>query len=278
MNPDLHLHTTASDGELPPEAVVGLLASLHYDLIAITDHDTIGGVKPAIAAAESLDTLRVLPGLELSSGGDLEVHLLAYGINPEHQALNDYLAKQRMRRRERLLEMHSRLTRLGMVFEWALPTDDRESAGRPHLARAMVRAGYAESTQEAFDRWLGQGKAAYVPRETPKVRDAIDFLRQCGGVVSLAHPGELHMGWDGLLHCLPGWCEAGLQALEAYHSAHAPGMAMQFDRLARRHGLLVTGGSDFHGSGNRHVRPGDGLAHWTSRDRDAQKLCALFNF
>lgn len=249
---------------------------MEYDLIAITDHDTIKGIEPATQAARQQGGLmRVLPGVELSAGGEAEVHLLAYGIPPGHPELTEFLDGQRARRRARLSEMLGRLARMGMPVEGALPESLEDSAGRPHIARALVRKGYVASVREAFERYLSQGRAAYVPRETPPVPEAIERLRACGGVVCLAHPGQLAMGWEGFLHCLPVWMEAGLQGLEAHHSAHAAAEAVQMDRLARRKGLLVTGGSDFHGPSTKRVRPGDGLSQWIQKKVDVEALLAL---
>ncbi|HML47453.1 MAG TPA: PHP domain-containing protein [Clostridia bacterium] len=276
MKADLHLHTTASDGEWTPEAVVCFLASMDYDLIAITDHDTIKGIEPAMQAAGRLNgSMRVLPGVELSAGGEAEVHLLAYGIPPSHPKLADFLDGQRAKRRARILEMLERLSKMGKPLELSLPEDLEESAGRPHIARALVREGYVADVREAFERFLAQGKPAYVPRETPPVAEAIECLRACGGVVCLAHPGQLTMGWEGLMHCLPAWKAAGLQGLEAHHSAHSADTAMRLDRLARQKDLLVTGGSDFHGLDTKRVRPGDGLAQWIRMKTDVEALLAL---
>ena len=276
MKVDLHLHTTASDGEWTPEAVVRFLASEDYGLIAITDHDTIKGVEPAIQTARRLNgSMRVLSGVELSAGGEAEVHLLAYGISPKNPNLVEHLENQRVKRRMRILEMLERLKRLGISVQFTLPEDLEESAGRPHIARALVREGFVANTQEAFDRYLSQGKAAYVPRETPPVSQAIRSLRSFGGIVCLAHPGQLAMGWDGFMHCLPVWMDAGLQGLEAHQSAHSADMAIRLDRLARRMGLLVTGGSDFHGMDTKRARPGDGLSQWYRKKDDVEALLSL---
>lgn len=267
------MHTTASDGALAPEAVVKAAAQAGMTIISITDHDTIGGVNRALAAGERTG-LPMLSGIELSTGETEEVHILGYGVRPGDEALHAFLSAQMVARRERMLTMLDRLRALEKPVE----PEDMEAAedgfaGRLNLARAMARRGYVASAAEAFARYLSPGKPAYVPRARPTVPAGIEALRRAGSVVSLAHPGRLSMDAHTLGLRLPGWIEAGLQGIEAYHSSHTAAQANAYARLARRQRLLTTGGSDFHGmEGGAQI--GCHLRHWRTVKEDVAALLA----
>ena len=244
MRIDLHTHTTASDGLLSPEALVQAVQAAHLDVFSITDHDTLDALTEAETQARGCG-LRLIPGIELSAmWRQVELHLLGYFFDPADSRLLRFLRERRNARRLRLAAMLSRLQALGIVIladdVLALARDG--NVGRPHLARVLVERGFVGSLDEAFLKYLGEGKPAYVPRHDLTIAEAIQVIHEAGGVTSLAHPG-LHNHDDAF----PDLVEAGLDAVEVYHVAHSPGQARHYRRLSQRWGLLVSGGSDFHG-------------------------------
>lgn len=246
MRIDLHVHTTASDGLLAPVDLVRAVRAARVEVFSVTDHDTVDGLDETRRAADAAG-LTFIPGIELSAyWGAVEFHILGYFIDPANAALRLFLTATREARQARLHAMLNRLQAMGM----GVPADDvlaraqNGNVGRPHLARALVECGFVGSSDEAFDRYLGANKPAYVPRPDVSVTDAIAVIREAGGIASLAHPG-LHNRDEAI----PDLMAAGLTAIEVYHPKHAFGRASRYRRIARRHGLLVTGGSDFHGVG-----------------------------
>jgi len=242
---DLHLHTAYSDGSLSPRAVVDAAAARGVRLIAITDHDEIGGVPEAQAAGAALG-VRVLSGVEINTDvGRADVHILGYGFPPDAPALRDGLQALRAARLTRAALMVKRLHDLGYPVEMArlLAIAGEGSIGRPHVAQALVEAGHVDDVGQAFDRLIGKGKPAYVKRAPFTPQQAIALIHASGGIASLAHPGKLG---DPLRH-IRVLKAAGLDALEAYHSDHAPAVTARILGYARQCGLAVTGGTDSHG-------------------------------
>lgn len=242
---DLHVHTSASDGAWPPARVVEEAAREGLDGIAITDHDTVAGLEEALAAGRKMG-VRVLPGVELGSEQDSrEVHVLGYFIDPGDARLRETLAWLEDERRRRLERMLERLAALGVpvargrVLELACGVP-----GRPHVARAMVEAGWVASVEEAFDRFLESGRPGYVPRAHLAPAEAARLVHQAGGCAVLAHPGLLDD--DAMVERL---LESGLDGIEAYYPGHSPEQTARYESLGRGRGLVVTGGTDFHGLG-----------------------------
>lgn len=268
---DLHAHTRFSDGELSPDELVARAAAAGVRVLAVTDHDTLAGLAEAQQAADAR-AITLIPGMEVSArlplgsdgegGGAKGVHVLAYfppGAPPD---LSAWAAMRRAARRTRLLAMLERLAALGMPLDPAqvLPADDPEAGnsghrtpGRPHLARGLLAAGHVGSLQEAFDRWLGEGKPAYVEDQVPAVSEAIGMIHALGGLAVVAHPAV-----DDLDPDLEAMAAQGLDGVEAYHGSHHAEQAARFHARARALGLLVTGGSDFHGD----PPPGEGPGGW----------------
>lgn len=272
--PDLHLHTTASDGQFDVWQVARLVARADVTLFAITDHDTLDAL-PAAADAAYERGLAFLPGVEISTEGDEEVHILGYGVRHDDPVLNEFFRTMREDRVNRVRLISEKLKALGME----LPIEEiiagaGSSVGRPHIGRALAAHGFVQNTAEAFDRFIGKGKPAYVPRLTPTAAEAIRLLRSRGAVPVLAHPGEIRWPMERVLEKLTEWQQAGLMGLEVYHPANR-GHCADWDAIARERHLLVTGGSDFHGEGTSHGMIGETAAEWPNALQDAWKLYRL---
>lgn len=253
---DLHLHTIASDGRLTPLQLVDRAAQAGLTVMAVTDHDTVAVVDETTALAGARG-IRVIPGVEITAVDDgRDVHLLAYFIDHLDDALVTFLGRQRGRREARAREIARRLASLGLSIDMdALIGRARERPGtaiaRPWLARELVRAGYVASVEDAFDRYLGQGRPAFVPRTGLSPFEVLDLVHAAGGIVSFAHPGVTKK--DALLAPL---AEAGMDAIETHHSDHTPEMRAYYRGVAASLGLATSGGSDFHGYGETRASLG----------------------
>lgn len=271
MRPDLHLHTSASDGVYSPEQVAQLVQRADVTLFSLTDHDTLSGLQAAADAAYDRG-LAFLPGVEISAEGEDEVHILGYGVRPDDPVLLSFFEKMAQERKRRVISMGAKLSQLGFSLPIEAILDSAgESVGRPHLARAMVEKGYVGTVQEGFEKYLGRGCPAYISREKLPASQAIGLLRERGAVPVLAHPGLLHWPTERLLPLLDAWQRAGLLGLEVYHPANRGDYA-SWDRLARQRGLLVTGGSDFHDGDPCHGLIGETIAEWPQAGKDAWAL------
>ncbi|MGN1019206.1 MAG: PHP domain-containing protein [Aristaeellaceae bacterium] len=265
--PDLHMHTSFSDGVLTPAQLVEKAAALGVSVMAVTDHDTFRG-------ADSLRGMQlpipVLPGIELSLKGMRNLHLLGYGTG-EARTLRRTVDDLALKRESRAARMLEKLAGLGKPLA-ADSLIHAGTVGRMHIARAMVAAGYVATTQEAFDRYLREGCPAYVPGERLSMEEALAVMRRDGFVPVLAHPTLLGLDDMTLRTLLAAWQKQGLMGVEVYHPSRA---GRGFDALAgmaRRMGLLVTGGSDFHQEGDSHGLPGCTADAWPDADRDVQAL------
>lgn len=241
---DLQVHTTASDGALSPTLVVQAAKAASLVAIAITDHDTVDGLDEARAAGAELG-VRIVPGVELSTHfGENELHLLGLHLsNPDamRMALEDF-QRDRVARAERIV---STLNGFGMpvTVEAVLHEAAGGAVGRPHVARAMVAGGWVKDFREAFDRWLGWGKPAYVDKPRFDVADGIALVHRAGGLAVWAHPGE-----DATAARIATLAEAGLDAVEVLHPSHAPSLVQRLIERCESAKLLPSGGSDWHGT------------------------------
>lgn len=251
---DLHVHTTCSDGGLAPAEAVAYAHARGLGALAITDHDSVEGNDEAMRAGREVG-LPVVPGVEISSQWEgVTFHLLGYGLSrltERVRATFAFLVESR-RRRNPLMIKKLRALGVDITLEEVLAEAGSSLVGRPHFARVLLRKGAVSTTQQAFDRYLGRGAAAYVHKERLTPTQSAELIREAGGVMVLAHPGILEEERpnalsDVLAHLLP----LGLAGIEAYYSRHSPDQVSRYAAVARRHGLLVTGGSDFH-------RPGEG--------------------
>jgi len=243
---DLHSHTTASDGALTPRQLVRLAAKHGVRVLAVTDHDSTAGIPEAIDEARQLASLEIVPGLEINCDvPGAEIHVLGYCLDWDAPWFQAFLGEQREERRRRVHRICERLTELGMPID---PTEifalvPEGSAGRPHVAQAMVNRGYVKTVREAFDRYLAATGPANVPRKRLTPVEAVRVIRRARGVPVLAHPGLANR--DELI---PELVEAGLLGIETYYPEHSSAQTIAYREMCRRLGLVATGGSDFHGS------------------------------
>lgn len=252
MAADLHVHTTASDGTLTPAEAVRAAITAGLTAVAITDHDTTAGLAPAAEAARAAEQpIRVVPGVEVNTdavidGRTREVHVLGYLFDPSSPSLEAELQRLRLARYERAKQILKKLERLKLPVSFARVEEIAAGGplGRPHIAQALVEAGYAGSVLEAFRLYLGIGKPAYVERYKLTPEEAVRLIRAAGGAAVLAHPRLI--GEESIIAPLVA---AGLAGIEARYPEHSRGQTRRYSALARRYGLVVTGGSDAHGPG-----------------------------
>lgn len=242
---DLHAHSDCSDGVYSPEELVSRAMSAGLQALAITDHDAVAGVGRAQNIASH--DLEIISGVELSAQeGSSDVHILGYLFDLDHQEFLSYLESFRTHRLTRAKEIVKKLNEMGVRLELesvvGLTQDENTSVGRPHIARALVENKHVKSIQDAFNRYLGNRAAAYVPKVSFSVEDAIQIIHKAGGLAVLAHPGSLRR--DELI---PGFVELGLDGLETIHPEHTETARRYYKQLAAKYGLVTTGGSDYHG-------------------------------
>lgn len=278
---DLHTHSTYSDGLLTPDALCALAVRKHVTLLALCDHDTTEGLvhmaEAVRAQAERGASLALIPGVELSAGADGRTHILGYGVRADATPLNDALAALRAKRAARGGQMVAALAAMGVQVPPALVPKAQAGGmaiGRPHLARALIRMGLVSTVEQAFARYLGEGRPAYVPLAHFSAAEAIALLGACGALPVLAHPARLHMPAQTLEALVASLKGVGLMGLEVYHPSASRGDVRQLAAMALRHGLLVTGGSDFHGDAGSRARLGGLPAGWRHCEADVEALQA----
>lgn len=250
---DLHLHSTASDGQLSPAEVIAAARGAGLDAVALSDHDSIEGVAEALAAGDRLG-VEVIPAVELSASADSrDAHILGYFIDPADRTLGARLLELRHARLERAERMVSALHDAGFDIDLShVQAYSREgSVGRAHVARALVERGLAEDVADAFRRFIGRDRPYYVAKTVVTPAEVIALIRAAGGVAVLAHPGVSKL--DDLIE---QFAATGLVGLEVYHAEHSPEQREHYRRLAAQYGLVATGGSDFHGPYSKNSKLG----------------------
>lgn len=250
---DLHLHTDFSDSTFGPEEVVLGAAKAGLSAIAIVDHDTVAGIQPSIDIAKNYN-IEVLPGIEFSAEYEgLEVHILGYLIDYKNKALLSKLASLKENRIARVYKIIDKLKGIGVSLdpEAVFDVAKEGTTGRLHIARALVKEGKVKSVFEAFQKYIGDKGPAYYLGFKFSPGEVIKIIKEAGGVAVLAHPYTLHN--DDLI---VGFINYGLQGLEVYYPEHSQGMVNFYLELARKHNLLVTGGSDCHGSAKPDIKIG----------------------
>ncbi len=267
---DLHIHTTASDGEHTPQEVVELAQAAGVMLMAVTDHDTIDGLDEAERWGEELG-VTVVPGIEINAQHAAELHILGYGFDqraPEILAACQWFREGRERRGERIIALlNSRGVKL--TLEEVRTYVRGRQLGRPHFAQALVDKGYAGSVDDAFKRYLSGPAFQKIEREKMAPQQAIELISAAGGIAVLAHPASLELDAVRLEAYVRQLKDYGLRGMECYYSANTPAWTKQCLAIARKNDLLATGGTDFHGRHNRrgvHIGSGrDGNLHFDSK-------------
>ncbi|WNG48917.1 PHP domain-containing protein [Archangium minus] len=266
---DLHSHTTASDGQHSPAELLALAASAGVKVLAVTDHDTVAGLGEAAEAARA-HGLELVPGIELSAFVlKREVHILGHFVRPDFPELASYAARLRVEREQRMERMVEGLRKMGFPVRMEEVRTIAGSAqlGRPHLARLLVERGWCLDVKDAFDRFLGSGKSAWVDRFKLDGAEAIRLIHRAGGTATLAHPGSSKVERYELLQL----AKAGLDGMEALHADHNPSVQEKYLKFAKEFDLVPTGGSDFHGE---QVTPGKRPGDSTTPPENFAKLRA----
>lgn len=266
MKVDLHIHSTASDGSLSPAEILALAQDLNLGAIAITDHDTIDGSKEAIALGIP-PSIQFLTGVEISASPPPSFpcsgsfHLLGYSINLNDPALNNILSLLQESRKNRNPKILTLLSNMGirLTLEEIRSGVGECQLGRPHIAQIMVKRGYVQSIDEAFERYLGRGKPAYVDKYRIDCNRAIEIITKAGGIPVLAHPVLLQIEHVEILEDLVIILKKmGLKGIEVYYPEHTQDLVSYYIEIAHRHNLLITGGTDFHGAIKPEIKMGSG--------------------
>jgi predicted metal-dependent phosphoesterase TrpH len=258
---DLHCHSTASDGTLAPRDVVMLAKESELSALALTDHDTIGGIAEASQAARERG-IDFLPGIEISAEFPAPgtLHILGYGVDPESECLKSLTEQLIAGRDNRNPKIVAKLNEMGVAVTMKEWEDEAKGGvlGRPQLAAILHRKGYVSSIKNAFEKYIGQGAPAYFDKERLEPKEALKRIIDSGGVPVLAHPVQLRAQDDAQVETIvKNLIDQGLAGIEVIHSDHDAATIDKLDRLADRYGLLKTGGSDFHGTNKKDIRLGD---------------------
>ena len=258
MRADLHVHTTASDGSLTPREVVRLAGDLGIDVIAITDHDCVDGIPAALQEAERFPSVRVVPGVEM--GTDVhgnEVHVLGYFVDHTAADFTSTLKRLRDSRVVRAKKMVDKLNEMGLGIPWQRVERMAGSGavGRPHIAEVMLEEGHISSYREAFSNYIGRNGPAYVEREKLTPVEVVELLCQAKGLPVLGHPADI-AGLEELISALQ---RVGLVGLEVYYAGYSQKVVQYLASVARKHGLVATGGSDYHGRDTANETPMGGV-------------------
>lgn len=260
---DLHVHSTASDGTYTPTELIAEAKRAGLSALALTDHDTTAGIKEAMSAAEK-ENMELIPGIELSTDyKGKEVHIVGLYIDVENKELIEQTAAFRKCRDSRNEEIIAALQKEGFTITMeALKAENPDCViTRANIARFLYNHGMIKSVQEAFDKYIGDGCRCYVNRFKISPTDAVRLIKQAGGIAVLAHPLLYHMSTVNLQKLIEELKEAGLDAIEAIYSTYSTGEEQLMKRTAKENGLLISGGSDFHGSNKPRIRLAVGYGH-----------------
>lgn len=246
---DLHLHTTYSDGSYTPQKLVKKAKDLGYSAIAITDHDTIAGIKKSLTAGQKFQ-LEVIPGVEFNTLiDDKEVHILGYFIDYQNRELINLLQKINKERRERIKKM---INLLKDIYDLNITLDEIKEIsannilGRGHIARLLTKKGYVKNWEKVFDKYIGKGQPAYVKRTKITPFKAIDIIKKSNGIPVIAHPGLINDN-----NTVQQIINYGIEGIEVYYLEHTEEEIKYYRELAKENSLLITGGSDCHGPKNK---------------------------
>jgi predicted metal-dependent phosphoesterase TrpH len=273
---DLHTHSTASDGSMTPSEIVRHAKGSGLSAVALTDHDTVDGVKQAVEEGKKIG-LEVVPGVEISLDYKTEMHLLAYFFDDSYMKIEPLLERFRRSREERNPKMVEKLNSLGMdiTMEEVVAEAKGRVVARPHMANVMVRKGYVKSVAEAFERFISNGKPAYVKRDSLTPEKGIQAIREAGGIPVLAHPIYLRLDWGKLDELLLRLVSEGLMGIEAYYVDNSQEDTGNLLNLAIKHNIVAAGGSDFHGSFKPDIKIGSGRGNLKVPYEVLERLKAL---
>ena len=257
---DLHTHSLHSDGAQTPTDVVKTAADAGLSAIALSDHDCISGVQEAMDAGKALG-VEVIPAVELSAQSDTELHILGYFVDIHNKKLQDAMAYALQVRDERQVEVCKKLNEQG--FDITMDELREEANGnavlcRAHFAQIMVRKGYAESVKDAFNRYLSVGCYAYSNRQAFTGPEAVSLIREAGGIAVAAHLHLIKMPDDQLKEYLKSLIPYGLDGVEGYYTDYTPDMEQRYRAMAKELGLVISGGTDYHGANKPHISIGKG--------------------
>lgn len=274
---DLHMHSTFSDGSLTPEALAAECSEAGLTAAALTDHDTVDGVGRFAVACEAVG-ITAISGVEISADvGKGGMHMLGYCLDPQSPSLSDLLVKIRNGRQLRNVHILENLNAAGLdlSMDEVMSFSAKDGVlGRPHFAQAMIARGFVKSKEEAFNRYLAKGQPAYAERFRLSPEDSIAAVRQAGGLSVLAHPFTLALNKSELDAFVAELAGYGLEGIEVFYSEHRPDMVRDYIEMAEKYGLLLTGGSDFHGEVNQAISIGVGFGNLRVNDDLAEKLLA----
>ncbi|HHW70446.1 MAG TPA: PHP domain-containing protein [Clostridiales bacterium] len=241
---DLHIHTTASDGILSPEEIVKWAKKIFLSAIAITDHDTVNGIESAIKEGTQTG-IEVIPGIELGARmGNYEIHILGYYIDYKQSSLQtqlDILQMERTARAKKMIDNLNKLYDIDLDVEYVKKIAKDATISRPHIGRALIEKGIVQNLAEAFDRYIGNGCPAYIPRKTLSPQECIRLIKEYKGIPVLAHPGLIEN-----MNIVKEIIKMDIEGIEIYHPKHTTEQEKLFEELCRQNHLLATGGSDFH--------------------------------
>lgn len=259
---DLHTHSTCSDGSMTPTQLVKHAAENGIAAIALTDHDTVSGVEEAVAAGEEYG-VEVIPAIEFSVKSATETHILGYYIDIDNEQIKEILKEIIEKRIERNAVTARLLQKLGfdVTLEEAAALAPGGIVGRAHFARVMMNKGYVSSVKEAFEKYLSSGKPAYFGNQKLEAKTAIEAIHSAGGVAFLAHPHLVKLPDDALENFLVELKSYGLDGLEGYYTDYDEEMQNKFQAMAKKHGLEISGGTDFHAAMKPHIAIGKGTGN-----------------
>ncbi|MGP1576469.1 MAG: PHP domain-containing protein [Treponema sp.] len=278
---DLHTHSTASDGTFSPSALAALAAQVGVSVLALTDHDTVAGIAEAEAAGKEYG-VTIVPGIEISVAWEPgELHLLGLGIDTQNDAVQRLIRFSQEQRNIRNEIMAGLFKSAGLSFDMQRLTQLADGAviGRPHFAQYLIELKKAKNIQDAFHKYLAKGRPFYVKKECVSLAEAITAVRSAHGVPVLAHPMSLYLSWSKLPAAIESFKKEGLLGIEAWHSSARKGECVRLEKLAQSLNLLVTAGSDFHGSIRKDRKLGRTVCDMPIEDRfyTEQLLPALKN-
>lgn len=259
---DLHTHSLKSDGSMTPAEVVREAKRAGLAAIALSDHDTVDGIREAVAEGEKIG-VEVIPAIEFSVQSKTETHILGYFIDIENPDLLKTLKEVVDLRIERNYVTCQRLNELGfdITIEEVRALAPNNFVGRAHFARVLMDKGYTKSVKEGFDLYMTSGKYAYCEKQRLTARNAVELIGKCGGISFLAHPHLTKLGYDELKEFLKELKGFGLSGLEGYYTDYTPEMQEKYQAMAKELGLLISGGTDFHAAMKPHISIGTGLGN-----------------